>query len=295
MVLKQVLEDFSLISGLHINSSKSQIYLGDVKTEEKQAIIDGFHLTEGTFPLKYLGVPLRPTKWKAEDYGIIVDKIKQRLHTWSSRHLSFAGKAQLIHYVLLGLRNYWMSIFVLPHSVTKEVEKLCRGFLWGMNGNRSKIHVASWEKVCLPKAYGGLSFKNGRFWDYELKSDTSWYWRKLCHLREKFKRADILKAGAKDRFKTNWLCNTSLVQNQVNYHKAIWSSTIVPKHRFILWQVVNSHLLTRDKLVRFQIELSSTLCPMCEAELETHEHIFFSCVLSSRVLEMVFNWMGYRG
>uniref|UniRef100_A0A803PQU7 Reverse transcriptase domain-containing protein n=1 Tax=Cannabis sativa TaxID=3483 RepID=A0A803PQU7_CANSA len=174
LVLKQVLEDFSLISGLHINSSKSQIYLGGVKSEEKQAIIDGFHLTEGTFPLKYLGVPLRPSKWKAGDCGIIVDKIKQRLHTWSSRHLSFAGKAQLIHSVLLGLRNYWMSIFVLPHSVTKEVEKLCRDFLWGLNGNRSRIHVASWEKVCLPKAYGGLGFKNGVKWNHSILAKYVW-------------------------------------------------------------------------------------------------------------------------
>uniref|UniRef100_A0A803P278 Uncharacterized protein n=1 Tax=Cannabis sativa TaxID=3483 RepID=A0A803P278_CANSA len=112
-----------------------------------------------------------------------------------------------------------------------------------MNSNRSKIHIASWEKVCLPKAYGGLGFKNGvkwkqsilakyiwaistkqdilwvkwidniylksgSFWAYDLKPDTSWYWRKLCHLREKFKRSDILKAGSKDQFKTNWLYTT---------------------------------------------------------------------------------------
>uniref|UniRef100_A0A803PYN0 DUF4283 domain-containing protein n=1 Tax=Cannabis sativa TaxID=3483 RepID=A0A803PYN0_CANSA len=111
--------------------------------------------------LSNLGVPLRPTKWKEKDCGVIINKIKQRLHTWASRHLSFAARAQLIHSVLLGLRNYWMSIFILPHSVTKEVEKLCRGFLWGWNGSRSKLHVASWEKVCLPKTYGGLGLEDG--------------------------------------------------------------------------------------------------------------------------------------
>uniref|UniRef100_A0A803PT07 Reverse transcriptase domain-containing protein n=1 Tax=Cannabis sativa TaxID=3483 RepID=A0A803PT07_CANSA len=111
-------------------------------------------------------LPSRPTKWKAKDCGIIIKKMRQRLHTWASRHLSYAGRVQLIHSVLLGLRNYWMSIFVLPHSVTKEVEKICRGFLWEWNGNRSKIHLASWEKVCLPKNYGGLGFKDGIRWNH---------------------------------------------------------------------------------------------------------------------------------
>lgn len=108
---------------------------------------------------------MRPTKWKPEDCGVIVKKIKLRLHTWASRHLSYAGRIQLIHSVLFGLRNYWMSIFILPQSVVKEVEKLCRGFLWGLNGNRSKLHIASWEKVCLQKAYGGLGFREGAKWN----------------------------------------------------------------------------------------------------------------------------------
>ncbi|XP_062103573.1 uncharacterized protein LOC133814656 [Humulus lupulus] len=229
-VLKEVLDGFSNTIGLHVNVNKSQIFFGGVDPREKGEIIRDLGLAEGAFPLKYLGVPLRPTKWKAEDCGIIIKKIKMRLHTWGSRHLSFAGKIQLIHSILLGLRNYWMSTFILPQSVSKEIEKLCRGFLWGMNGNRRRIHVASWEKFCLPKPYGGLGFKEGTkwnqtilakyilainekrdllwvkwvnsvylkgvsIWSYELKLDTSWYWRKLCRLRQKFSISEILKAG----------------------------------------------------------------------------------------------------
>ncbi|XP_062075058.1 uncharacterized protein LOC133779074 [Humulus lupulus] len=128
-VLKEVLDGFSTSTGLFINVSKSQIFFGGVDAREKREIIKDIGLAEGCFPLKYLGVPLRPTKWKAEDCGIIIKKIRLRLNTWGSRHLSFAGRVQLIHSVLLGLRNYWMSIFILPQSVSKEVEKLCRGFL----------------------------------------------------------------------------------------------------------------------------------------------------------------------
>ncbi|XP_062104358.1 uncharacterized protein LOC133815544 [Humulus lupulus] len=289
LVIQEVLLEFSKTTGLHVNKDKSQVFFGGVNSYEKNAILNDLQLTEGVFPFQYLGVPLRPTKWKAEDCGIIIKKINQRLHSWASRHLSFAGRMQLIHSVLFGLRNYWMSIFVLPHSVTKEVEKLCRGFLWGVNGSRSKVHIASWDKVCLLKSYGGLGFKNGTkwnqanlakfiwaiteksdllwvkwinsiylkdisFWSYELKLDTSWYWRKLCNLRLRFTCSEIAAAGCSGKFKASALYNSSLNQTQVCYYfKAIWNSYNLPKHRF--------------------------LCGKC-------------CSFSGKVVDQIFNWLG---
>ncbi|XP_062118678.1 uncharacterized protein LOC133832334 [Humulus lupulus] len=100
-VLKNVIGEFSSVTGLQINESKSQVYFGGVSAAEKLQISAELNLSEGSFPLKYLGVPMRPTKWKHEDCDIIIQKIKMRLHTWASRHLSFAGRMQLIHSVLL--------------------------------------------------------------------------------------------------------------------------------------------------------------------------------------------------
>uniref|UniRef100_A0A803NIA9 Uncharacterized protein n=1 Tax=Cannabis sativa TaxID=3483 RepID=A0A803NIA9_CANSA len=150
-----------------------------------------------------------------------------------------------------------MRVFLLPQSVIKEIEKFCRGFLWGLKDNRPKIHLASWEKVCLPKALGGLGFKDGsrwnkaslaRFiwdimnkkdllwvkwvnavylkgaslWTYNLKADTSWYWKKLYRLRMDYTQQEIDSAGA-----------------------------------------VHSNLLTRDMLSRFQIVVENTCCAVC--------------------------------
>ncbi|XP_062099266.1 uncharacterized protein LOC133805147 [Humulus lupulus] len=173
-VLKGALGDFSSATGIQINASKSHIYFGGVSAVDRQMIAAEIQLSEGSFPLKYLGVPMRPTKWKHEECDIIIQKFKLQLHTWASRHLSFAGRIQLIHSILFGLRNYWMIIFVLPQSIIKEVQKLCRGFLWGVNGNKIKIHVASWSKVCLLKAYGGLGFRNGSVWNRAILAKYIW-------------------------------------------------------------------------------------------------------------------------
>ncbi|XP_062093636.1 uncharacterized protein LOC133799654 [Humulus lupulus] len=224
---------FSDASGLSVNLAKSHVYFGGLIAEDKKNILDCLNIEEGSIPLKYLSIPLRPTKWKAGDCGIILKKINLRLHSWASRHLSFAGQAQLIHFVLLGIRSYWMSIFLLPQSVTLEIDRLCRNFLWGSTGNRSKLHFTAWDHVCLSKSLGGIGFKEGlkwnkvllakyvwaisskqdllwvkwvdniylkgvNFWPYNLMAGVSWYWRKLVYLKS-FLSREILEAAATGR------------------------------------------------------------------------------------------------
>ncbi|KAM6551698.1 hypothetical protein CsatB_001506 [Cannabis sativa] len=109
---------------------KSQIYFRGVSEENKLKILDLVKIEEGCFPLKYLGVNLCPTKWKASDCGVILDKLNKNLNCWAN--------------------------------------KSCRDFLWRINRNRSKLHRASWKKVCLPKKLGGVRFREGKKWNKAL-------------------------------------------------------------------------------------------------------------------------------
>ncbi|XP_062103007.1 uncharacterized protein LOC133813999 [Humulus lupulus] len=310
--VKEVLDEFAAATGLSINSGKSHIFFCGVTSNDRTRIAQEINLTEGTFPLKYLGVPMRPTKWRHEDCEVILHKFRLKMQNWASRHLSFTGRIQLIHSVLLGLRNYWMTIFVLPQSIIKEIEKLCRGFLWGTSGQRSKIHIPSWQKVCLPKAYGGLEFRDGaswnravlakyvwaisakpdllwvkwinsiylkgvNIWNYELKENCSWYWRKLCHLKDRFNPAAILSTSAQGKFQSSKLYNSLLDQQRVDYYR----------------NVVNSKLLTRDNLSRLHVHMNTLVCPVCERYPESHSHLFFDCILSKLVVKSIFDWLGF--
>ncbi|XP_062118793.1 uncharacterized protein LOC133832470 [Humulus lupulus] len=107
--------------------------------------------------------------------------------------------------------------------------------------------------------------------------------------------SEILKAGYSGSFCSSVLYNSSLPPSQISYHRAIWSSLNLPKHRFMLWQVVNAHLLTKDNLSKFHIVLDSILCPVCGDQPESHQHLFFNFYLSRRVVELVFKWLGFRG
>ncbi|XP_062118956.1 uncharacterized protein LOC133832662 [Humulus lupulus] len=325
--VKQVFENFCSSTGLKANLSKSQLFFGGVSAAVKVQLLQILQLEEGTFHLKYLGIPMRPTKWKVADCGEILKKIKLRLHTWASRHLSYAGRTQLITSILLGLRNYWMNIFLLPQSIVKEVDKLCLWCLWGNNGTRSNFHLTSWSTVCLPKIFGGLGFGEGAkwnkamlakyvwaishqqetlsvkwintvylkgqcFWHYQLKADSSWYWRKICHIREIFTQKEIDEAGSQGRFKIGLLYKRFIHQDLVKYHHFVWNRMSVPKHRFITWQAMNDKLLTRDHLQRVLMHQDCFLCPVCGQAEENHDHLFFDCFFSQQVVHQIQAWIG---
>ncbi|XP_062103841.1 uncharacterized protein LOC133814956 [Humulus lupulus] len=251
-ILQEGFTKFSQDSGLIANLSKSHIYFGGVHSDEKKIILDCVNIEEGSFPLKYLGLPLRPTKWKAEDCGLILKKIQSHLHSRSSQHLSFAGRSQLIHSVLLGIRLYWMSIFLLPQRVIHDVDRLCRNFLWGANGNRSKLHLSSWGQVCFPKHLGGIAFKEGAkwnttllakyiwaisskqdslwvkwtavvylkghdFWQYRPQADVSWYWRKLIKLRDTFSYDVLEDSVTKGKLNISRLYNHLMQKDKARF------------------------------------------------------------------------------
>ncbi|KAL4199260.1 hypothetical protein AMTRI_Chr03g50280 [Amborella trichopoda] len=44
-----------------------------------------------------------------------------------------------------------MSLFQIPASVSKRIERLMRNFLWSGSAETKKIHLVSWNKICTHK------------------------------------------------------------------------------------------------------------------------------------------------
>ena len=90
------------------------------------------------------------------DYAPLLARIRAKINTWTSRHLSFAGRLQLIGSVLYSLINFWTSAFRLPEKCIQEINSLCSTLLWSdpvMSTQKAKI---AWSDVCSPKEEGGL-------------------------------------------------------------------------------------------------------------------------------------------
>jgi len=94
------------------------------------------------------------------DYTRLIEKIRDKIGKWTTRHLSFAGQLQLISSVIQNLTNFWMSAFWLPTACIKEINSLCSAFLWSGPKLSTKKAKVVWSEVCTPKCEGGLGLRS---------------------------------------------------------------------------------------------------------------------------------------
>ncbi|KAJ9552677.1 hypothetical protein OSB04_016722 [Centaurea solstitialis] len=173
-ILKKALSLFATHSGLSPNLQKSDVFFGNVAADEKEAILHCLPFRLGSFPIRYLGVPLSPVILKSADYGVLVTKVRSRISNWKTKFLSFGGRKQLISSVLQSLQLYWMAIFLIPSGVVHELENLFRDFLWTQGEpSRGRCKVA-WSLVCRPMECGGIGFKRLSVWNRALITKNLW-------------------------------------------------------------------------------------------------------------------------
>jgi len=158
------LAEFEHILGLKANPSKSSIFLAGVAEDVKQNILNTLHMSEGTLPVKYLGVPLITKRLTSIDCEALVNKITTRVDSWLVKKLTFAGPLQLISSVLLSMQVFWANFFILPKKVIRLIEQKLNWFLW--SGRDTKAHVkVAWSKLGVPKKEGGLGIKRIEIWN----------------------------------------------------------------------------------------------------------------------------------
>ncbi|XP_077217102.1 uncharacterized protein LOC143851527 [Tasmannia lanceolata] len=88
------LSRFSKISGLEANLEKSEIFFSGLHSRTKQNILQLMNIKEGSFPIKYLGLPPVTSRLSIRDCSSLVSKIQAKISSWSSRHLSQAGRVE---------------------------------------------------------------------------------------------------------------------------------------------------------------------------------------------------------
>ncbi len=152
--------NFSQASGLQANSDKSCIYFAGTSMEVQDAILQITQMTKGDLPLRYLGVPLSSKKLSYNQCRPLVEKITIRVHHWSLRCLSYAGRLQLLQSLIGGMLHFWAQFFLLPKKLLKQVETICRIFLWTGKDDPSRKARVAWNTICLPKVCGGLNLRD---------------------------------------------------------------------------------------------------------------------------------------
>lgn len=126
--LKEILNTYEAVSGQQINLQKSITFSAktpqEVKTRTKATL--GIAIEGGID--KYLGLPELFGRKKRDIFASILDRIRQKINSWTTCFLSGARKQVLLKSVLAAMQNYAMSCFKLPASLCKQIQSLLTRF-----------------------------------------------------------------------------------------------------------------------------------------------------------------------
>ncbi|XP_062075327.1 uncharacterized protein LOC133779372 [Humulus lupulus] len=201
-LLLQGLKLFSQSSGLHPNEAKSAIYCNGMDSREVQRVLAVSGFAHSKLPFRYLGIPINSKKLLAAECELLLDKM----------------------------------IMILPKRILQKVTSICRAFLWKCAFEYMGPGYVAWDSLCKPKKEGCLGFQNviewnqaaiGKYvwavaakqdnlwikwvhhvylggvdwWSYEAPPSSSWYWKKIVAVKNKYKQCFDLQMFSTGTYK----------------------------------------------------------------------------------------------
>jgi hypothetical protein len=127
--LKWVMIYFEQISWMKINYSKSDMIPMNLTEDETNHYSRIFCCKVGSFPFKYLGVPLHYEKLRREDIRPIVDKVINRISGWKGR-LSYGARLVLLKACLASIPIYLMSLIKFSKWAIDAINSQMANFFW---------------------------------------------------------------------------------------------------------------------------------------------------------------------
>lgn len=291
LLMLRALKSFSIVSGLETNAAKSNIYGVNMTSQCVDDVCELTGYQKGALPFRYLGVPILARRISKIDCETLLNKMTAKVQSWGSRHLSHAGRVLLVNAVLLHIHTYWSAMFVLPKQVLKGITEVCRNFLWSGKVYTSRAPLMAWDLVCRTKKEGGLGItgcliwneaavakyvwnmaqkednlwvrwvdhiyiKGSDWWQYVIPKDSCWYWKKICHIRDRFipgyNQNGWLKPDGKYTIASRYTWRRGEIAEWL-WYRWIWGKGILPKHSFICWLSLHERFLRKEGLYRMGI------------------------------------------
>ena len=171
----KVLQDYEADLGQKLNKEKTSLYFSkNTSREIKDYVKEKFGARVVHHHEKYLGLPPLMGKGKRKAFNRIKDQVGRKIARWKGKLLSHVGREILIKAVAQATPTYTMSYFIIPDTLRKELNSMMSNFWWGQKDKERKKASISWEKLCTPKAEGGMGFRDLKAFNLALLAKQGW-------------------------------------------------------------------------------------------------------------------------
>jgi hypothetical protein len=97
------------MSGLKINFDKSEAIVTGFSKVEQCRVAAALNCKLGSFPFRYLGLPMSDKRLTVADWFFLTEKVGHRVDPWQGLYLTLAGRLELANSCLSSLPMFAMG------------------------------------------------------------------------------------------------------------------------------------------------------------------------------------------
>ncbi|XP_074300123.1 uncharacterized protein LOC141631337 [Silene latifolia] len=266
--LRRILKNYCTASGQVINDDKSGlIFSPNTKLRQVRLCLKVFRIKKNKGFGKYLGLPTDFQESKKDIFKGLVENVLQRISSWNGLLLLLAGRLTLIMSILSNLSIFFLSVFKIPPGIDSNLNAWSAR--WVDGGMPEPVDLLLEEGFGFMKdlCIKDLCF-NGGGWNEGM-------------VRLIFKQESVDKILA-----------TPLISTRI-HDEVFWPFSNDGRYtvkrpqlwKILLWKIITGSLPVGSEFIKRNLgwDPFCTLCGKGLREVETLEHLFRDCDVSSRI------------
>ncbi|GJW89313.1 multiprotein-bridging factor 1a [Tanacetum coccineum] len=263
----------------HLQCTDDALLVGewsDLNINNLIRILRCFQLSSGLKVNLNKRLPVGSSMRNLNSWDPVIIKFQDKLAKWKARSLSFGGCLSLIKAVMTNLPTYYFSLFKAPTSLINLLEQIRRKFFWhgGAKERKDEEWLGTFKLAdVFPRLYALESMKDCYISDRLIKLNdhlsSAWNWRPDGW-------SWALESSGKFSIKSLRVKLDDKILS-LSYEKTRWNSLVPKKVNILVWRADKDSLATRCNLDKRSIDLHSVICPMCEEDVESLDHLMSRC------------------